>query len=91
MGVIVASFVPTVCTRGGGYVGYSESPLKGLFGTPGSASCTDGMFEVFVLFGWDLCCLLPVFVNRQSPCRYTNSRLTIWTSIKSLFSFGTTR
>ena len=27
---------------------YSESPQKGLLGTPGSACCTDDMFEIFV-------------------------------------------
>ena len=53
---------------------YSESPRKGLFGTLGSACCTDGMFEIFVSFGRYLCCLLPDFVNRQSPCLCTNSR-----------------
>ena len=32
------------------------------------------MFENFVLFGRCLCCLLPLFVNRQLPCLHTNSQ-----------------
>ena len=61
--------------RGGGYVGYIRKTLeKGYLEHPGSACCTDSMFEIFVLFGWCLCCLLPVFVNRQLPCPHTNSR-----------------
>ena len=64
-----------VSRRGGGGVCriYSESPSKGLFGTPGSARCTDDMFAFFVRFGQGLCCLLPLFVNRGLPCPHTNS------------------
>ena len=40
----------------------------------GFACCTDDMFEIFVLFGQCLCCLLPLFVNRQLPCLHKNSR-----------------
>ena len=57
----------------GGYVGYIRKALeKGYL--PGSACCRDGMFEIFVLFGWCLCCLLPAFVNRQSLCPGIHSR-----------------
>ena len=41
---------------------------------PRSACGTDEIFEIFVRFGHCLCCLLPVFVNRQLPCLHTNSR-----------------
>ena len=41
---------------------------RGYLGHPRSAYWTDGMFEMFVRFGRCLCCLLPVFVNRQLPC-----------------------
>ena len=57
-----------------GYVGYILKAFeKGYLEHPGSACYTDGMFELFVLFGRCLCCLLPDFVNRQSPCPCTNS------------------
>ena len=46
---------------------------KGYLEHPGSACCTDDMIESFVRFGRCLCCLLPVFVNRQLPCLHTNS------------------
>ena len=73
--MIVASFVPAECPKGGGYVGYIRKALeKGYLEHPGSACCTDGMFEIFVFFGQCLCCLLAVFVNRQPPCPHTNSR-----------------
>ena len=73
--VIVASFVPAECPKGGGYVGYIRKALeKGYLEHPGSACCTDSMFEIFVFFGQCLCCLLAVFVNRQPPCPDTNSR-----------------
>ena len=43
---------------GGGYVGYIRKALeKGYLEHPGSACCTDGMLEIFVLFGHCLCCL----------------------------------
>ena len=45
--------------------GYSEHPRF--------ACCTDDMSDIFVRFGRCLCCLLPPFVNRQLPCRRTNS------------------
>ena len=60
---------------GGGYVGYIRKALeKGYLEHPGSACCTDDMFEIFVPFGRCPCCLLPPFVNRQLPCLHTNSR-----------------
>ena len=53
IGVIVASFVPTMCNMGGrGYVGYIRKALeKGYLEHPGSACCTDNMFDIFVRFG----------------------------------------
>ena len=67
--------LPHLCPKGGGYVGYIRKALqKGYLEPPGSASCTDNMFEIFVRFGWRVCCLLPLFVNRQLLCLYTNSR-----------------
>ena len=57
-----------------GYVGYIWRALeKGYLEHPGSACCTDNMSEIFVHFGRCLGCLLPLFVNRQLPCLYTNS------------------
>ena len=53
---------------------YSESPEKGYLEHPGSARCTDDMFEIFVRFGRCMCCLLPLFFKRQLPCLHTNSR-----------------
>ena len=58
----------------GGYVGYIRKALeKGNSEHPGSACCTDGMFEIFVRFGRHMCFLLPLFVDRQLPCLHTNS------------------
>ena len=72
--MIVASFVPAECPKGGGYVGYIRKALeKGCLEHPRSACCSDGMFEIFVPFGRCPCCFLPAFVNRQSPCPGTNS------------------
>ena len=54
-------------------MGYIRKTLeKGYLEYPGSACCTDNMFEIFVRFGQCLCCLLPLFVNRQLPCPHTN-------------------
>ena len=54
-------------------MGYIRKALeKGYLEHPGSACCTDDMFEIFVHFGWCLCCLLPLFFNRQ-PRLHTNS------------------
>ena len=65
----------------GGYVGYVRKALeKGYLEHPGSAwVCmlhpgSDGMLEIFVLFGNCLCCMLPDFVYRQSPCPCPNFR-----------------
>ena len=70
IGGMVASVLPTVCTKAGGVCEvYSESPREGLCRT---LCCTDGMCEMSVHFGRCLCCLLPVFVNRQPPCPHTN-------------------
>ena len=74
--VIVALFVPNVCPvkGGGGYMEYIRKALeKGNSEHLGSASCTDDMFEIFVHFGRGLCCLLPLFVNKQLPCPHINS------------------
>ena len=76
VGAFVASFAPAECPKGGGggYVGYIRKALeKGYLEHPGSACCTDNMFEVFVPFRQCVCCLLPLFVNRQLLCLYTNS------------------
>ena len=54
-----------------GYI--RKAPEKGYVEHPGSACCTDHMFEIFVRFGRCLCCLLPLFVNRQLPCLHTRS------------------
>ena len=45
--------------------GYSEHPRF--------ACCANDMFEIFLRFGQCLCCLLPIFANRQPPCLHTNS------------------
>ena len=59
----------------GGGVGYVRKALgQGYLEHPGFACCTDDMCDIFVHFGRCLCCLLPPFVNRQSPCPHTNSR-----------------
>ena len=56
-------------------MGYIRKALeRGYLEHPGSACCTDDMFENFVHFGRCVCCLLPLFVNRQLPCLHTNSR-----------------
>ena len=60
-------------------MGYIRKALeKGYLENPGSACCTDDMFEIFVRFGRCMCCLLPLFFNfnfnRQLPCLNTNSR-----------------
>ena len=55
-------------------MGYIWKTLeKGYFEHPGSACCTDDMFEIFVRFGQCMCCLLPLFFNRQLPCLHINS------------------
>ena len=41
---------------------------KGYLEHPRSACWTDDMSEIFVRFGRCMCCLLPLFVNRQLPC-----------------------
>ena len=56
-------------------MGYIRKALeKGYLEHPGSACCTDDMFEIFVRFRRCLCCLLPLFFNGQLPCLHTNSR-----------------
>ena len=73
------SLLPHLCPLcvpcgGGGYVGYIRKALeKGYSEHPGSACCTDNMFQIFVRFGRYLCCSLPLFVNRQLQCLHTNS------------------
>ena len=51
-----SSLLPYLCPLcvpwGGGYVGYIRKALeKGYLEHPGSACCTDDMFEIFVRFG----------------------------------------
>ena len=54
---------------GGRDMGYIWKALENAYlEHPGSACCTDSMFEIFVRFGQCLCSLLPLFVNRQLPC-----------------------
>ena len=68
---------PHLCplsVRLGGYVGHIRKALEeGYLEHPGFACCANDMFEIFVRFGRCLCCPLPIFVNRQPPCRHTNS------------------
>ena len=45
-------------------MGYIRKALeKGYLEHPGSACCTDDMFEIFIRFGQCLCCLLLLFVD----------------------------
>ena len=64
--------LPDFCQvfRRWGYVGHIR---KGYLEHPRSACCADDMFEIFVRFGRCICCLLPLFVNKQLPCPHTNS------------------
>ena len=51
-------------------MGYIRKALeKGYLEHPRSACWTDDMSEIFVRFGRCMRCLLPLFVNRQLPCR----------------------
>ena len=55
-------------------MGYIRKALeKGCLEHPGSACCTDNIFEIFVRFGRFMCCLLPLFVNGQS-CLHVNQK-----------------
>ena len=45
--------------------GYSEHPRF--------ACCANDMFEIFLRFGQCLCCLLPIFANRQPPCLHAGA------------------
>ena len=55
-------------------MGYIWKALEeGYLEHPRSACCTDGMFAIFVHLRRCVCCLLPLFVNRQLPCMHTNS------------------
>ena len=56
---------------------------KGYLEHPGSACCTDDMFEIFVRFGQGLCSLLPLFVNRQLLCPHTHVRIYYASTIQS--------
>ena len=68
----------SVPNRGGRYVGYIRKALEnGYLEHPGSACCTDDMFEIVIPFGRCPCCLLPPFVNRQLPCLHTNSQRAV--------------
>ena len=59
---------------GGGYMGNIQKALESSYlEHPGSACCTNDMFEIFVRLGRCLCCLLPLFVNTQLPCPHGNS------------------
>ena len=69
-------------------MGYIRKALeKGYLKHPGSACCTDNMFEIFVRFGQGMCSSLPHFVTRQLPCLHTNllhGLLLPWMHHKSL-------
>ena len=55
--------------------GYSEHPRF--------ACCANDMFEIFLRFGQCLCCLLPIFANRQPPCLHVKPRrLQDWEKLK---------
>ena len=48
-------------------MGYIRKALeKGYLEHPGSACCADDMFEIFVCFGWCMCCLLPLFFQQAA-------------------------
>ena len=54
-------------------MGYIRKALeKGYLEHPRSACWTDDMSDIFVRFRRCMCCLLPLFVNRQLPCPHTN-------------------
>ena len=56
-------------------MGYIRKALEqGYLEYPKSACWTDNTSHIFVNFGRCLCCLLPLFVNRQLPCLHTNAR-----------------
>ena len=67
----------TMCTMGEGeYVGYIWNALeKGYLEHPGSACCSDGMFEIFVLFGRCLFCSLPAFVLLAGAYAWSSEHL----------------
>ena len=55
-------------------MGYVQQALEnGYLEHPGSACCTDDMFDIFVRFRWYLCCLLPLFVNMAAIISASNS------------------
>ena len=59
--MIVASFVPAECPKGGGYVGYIRKALeKGYLEHPGLHVVLTVCLRFFVFFGQCLCCLLAV-------------------------------
>ena len=62
-------------------MGYIQKALEKGYLEHGSACCTDDMFEIFARFGRCLCCLLPLFVNRQLPCLHTVRILKICENI----------
>ena len=69
---LVASFGARECPVGVGTWGIFGEPLKrAIWNTLGLHA--DNIFESFVRFGRFICCLLPLFVNRQLPCLQINS------------------
>ena len=74
VGAIVASFLPTECSGGMGMWGIFGKPLKrAIWNTPGLHAVQTICLRFSSFFGQCLCCLLPLFVNRQPPCLHTNS------------------
>ena len=71
------SLLPHLCSLSVPEVGVFGDIQKALENShsehPRFACCTDDMVQVFVRFGRCLCCLLPPFVNRQTPCVHINS------------------
>ena len=63
-------------------MGYIRKALReGYLEHPGSACCTNNIFDIFVRFGWCVCAACCLFLSksnyhvyRQLPCLHTNSR-----------------
>ena len=64
-----------------GYI--RKATEKGCLEHPTFACCADDMLEIFVFFGQCLCCLLPLFVNRQPPCPDIYTKASIGIMLKT--------